>query len=522
MAGVKRARSSSSSAAAGPRARKQYKKESGAPVKVGEGEDSSTFFRDEYPLTSGWTAINAGTPAAGKPFSQWTPKELGRLSNNSKESDNAAFKQLDDMDMDENLIPTEDTQRDDGDDIDDDDNGSDLDDELLPYTGADGKGRLIPIGPRTLAKVGVKDMSMLAMLTEYSTKHFLKELHFQNIVYAHIDWNKKSHITKINAWRNQVYGRANQTIKEVKMWHKDEETWIEIYHSLLLRYAKKYPLRMPQSKEVWGNFNNFFKGKVLVDKDGKTLLPPRGERQLTSFTSKVTRVCGKMKEQLDRLSKGELGGDYTPTIDQKMIDELKTIKATMFARLQQHGKIVMNHDTLQLHAVNVRRLKNVKHPKNGEQESLTAGEESALFADWNAFFEAIKLPEPPMALAGSDSDLSEVRENIRSRSPSPESRTFAPTESTEEPLGDGEQELDLDKDKIVEVIPSSKVTGPTEVVATTTTTLTQTTNVDVKGEVKEDALTEAEKTLTETRVTRASTDAGIEGEFSSMSVRALD
>jgi hypothetical protein len=542
MTGNKRARSVSPSAE--PAARKHLKTDHESTIKAEEREFSSAPLRENsVPLTSSWTAINAGAPNAGKSFSEWTPNELGRLAEESNDSNDPVYKRLDEIEMDENLIPTEETQR-----VDDDEAGSDLelDDELEPYHGPDGKGILIPIEPRKLAKAGTKDMTMLAMLTKHSKTQELKELHFQNIVYAHIDWKNKTHITKINAWRNQIYGRANLGVKDVTLWNVDEEAWIEMYHVLLLKYAKKHPLRMHPSKEVWTNFNKFFLGKVLVDKDGNDL-PPRIERPLASFTSKVTRLCGKMKEQLDVLSKGSLGNDYTPIITQEMIDEYKGIKTTLFSRLANYGNIVMNYKTLMLHAVNVRRLKNVKDSKGVGQESLTAEQESVLFAQWDAFFDGIKLPEPTKVEDdGSGSELSEVPQAIRSQSPSPEPKTIVPSDTIEkastgpsktaEPVQPapkesvhdgamvvkGHDDMDLDEGEIVEEITNTKSTSPSAVVATTTTTLKQTTHVDEKGETKEGASVESEQIVEKTRVTRASAESGIEEGFGSMSVRARD
>ena len=519
MTGTKRARSASPSTE--PQARKVMKMSNilNAPaIKPEERKSPSAPLRDDLvPLTPAWTAINADAPNAGKPFSKWTPNELGRLAEQSPDLNDPVHRLLDEMEMDENLIPTEETQR-----VDDDDVGSELDDNFEPYHGEDGKGILIPVEARKLAKAGTKDTSMLAMLTKHSKTNELKELHFQNIVYAHINWNDKKHITKINAWRNQIYGRAKLGIKEVTLWNVDEEAWIEMYHVLLLKYAKKYPLRMHHAKEVWTNFNNFFLGKVLIDKDGNNM-PPREQRALPSFTSKVTRLCGKIKEQLDALSKGVLGHDYTPTITQDMIDEYKGIKTVLFTRLSQYGDIVMNYKTLMLHCVNVRRLKNVKDSKGVGQESLTAGQESALFAQWDEFFDSIELPEPPKAEAdGSDSELSEVPQGIRSQSPSPEPKTIVPSKSVEKPTAAEHDVMDMDAGEIVEDVESIASTGPTAVLANTIANLKQIARADEDGEIEKGTSMEVKETVETTRVTRASAESGIEEGIGSMSVRARD
>ncbi|CAN9106663.1 unnamed protein product [Alternaria alternata] len=123
------------------------------------------------------------------------------------------------------------------------------------------------------------------------------QLHFRKIPHSMIDWNSAHHISKINAWRNQIYGRAD------------------------LKPAPK----------VRDAFNATFVGTIIQDKVGNDL-PPRAEREANAFASKFNRMCPVLRARLNNCVFGKSGDTYMPKITFKMMERYKTMKGEMAAK----------------------------------------------------------------------------------------------------------------------------------------------------------------------------------------------
>jgi hypothetical protein len=128
-----------------------------------------------------------------------------------------------------------------------------------------------------------------------------------------IDWNNVTHISKINAWRNQIYGRAGLKARSVSMWHEFEELWFELYFHLSIAESRKHSIMLPTTKTVRNAFNTTFVGKVLQDKDGDDL-EVRAERQSNAFASKFSRVCPLLRARLNNCVFGKSGDVFVPRI----------------------------------------------------------------------------------------------------------------------------------------------------------------------------------------------------------------
>lgn len=188
---------------------------------------------------------------------------------------------------------------------------------------------LVPVGERKMAKKGVVEPEMLRMLCEDRDKgNERKELHFKKIIHADIDWDNKFHIEKINAWRNQIYGRAGIKNKTVLMWHKDEEAWLELFYQLLVVEANKRGIDSPKPKIIRAKFNECFSGKVLRSSDGEQL-DPRGDRGGGPFTSKLGRLVKALKPYLDEKLRGKNGNLFVPKINQEMLKEYQKLKVEL-------------------------------------------------------------------------------------------------------------------------------------------------------------------------------------------------
>ncbi|KAI4698599.1 hypothetical protein J4E81_005822 [Alternaria sp. BMP 2799] len=112
------------------------------------------------------------------------------------------------------------------------------------------KSTLIPRGPRKKATLGVKDSSLLLMLCDSSTTpRKTTELHFRKIPHSLIDWHNPHHISQINAWRNQIYGRAGLKARSVSLWYEAEELWFELYFQLSIVEARKRGIMLPGSRQ---------------------------------------------------------------------------------------------------------------------------------------------------------------------------------------------------------------------------------------------------------------------------------
>ncbi|KAK7181204.1 hypothetical protein PSPO01_12681 [Paraphaeosphaeria sporulosa] len=198
-------------------------------------------------------------------------------------------------------------------------------------TGKGAVSSLVPIGERKMAKKGVVEPDMLRMLCEDRDKNNeRKELHFKKIIHADIDWDNKEHIDKINAWRNQIYGRAGIKNKTVLMWHKDEEAWIELFYQLLVVEAQEREcgIEPPKPKTIREKFNEFFVGKVLLSAGGEEL-DPRVERGPGPFTSKLGRLVRALRPYLDEKLTSKNGSMFVPKINQEMIEEYQKLKAKL-------------------------------------------------------------------------------------------------------------------------------------------------------------------------------------------------
>ncbi|KAI4924300.1 uncharacterized protein J4E92_007381 [Alternaria infectoria] len=113
------------------------------------------------------------------------------------------------------------------------------------------KSTLIPRGPRKKATIGVKDESLLLMLCDSNTTpRKTTELHFRKIPHSHIDWHNPHHISQINAWRNQIYGRAGLKARSVSLWYEAEELWFELYFQLSIVEARKRGIMLPGNVEM--------------------------------------------------------------------------------------------------------------------------------------------------------------------------------------------------------------------------------------------------------------------------------
>ncbi|KAF2243853.1 hypothetical protein BU26DRAFT_569750 [Trematosphaeria pertusa] len=183
---------------------------------------------------------------------------------------------------------------------------------------------LIPIGPRSRAVVGVKNTAMLHMLCNDTKTGKQKELHFKKLVHSQIDWDSAEDIAKINSWRNQLYGRAGLKAKTVTMWHEDEKAFLELYFHLLILEGMKHGLMVPKAKDVLDDFNGFFVGKVLTDRDGVEA-EPRQPRKHNAFVSKMTRVIGLLKERAEDMLIGKTGDYFRPKITPKLLEEYKAM-----------------------------------------------------------------------------------------------------------------------------------------------------------------------------------------------------
>jgi hypothetical protein len=107
------------------------------------------------------------------------------------------------------------------------------------------------------------------MVCDCSTTNRVKELHFRKIPHSMIDWNSAHHISKINAWRNQIYGRAGLKARSVSLWYEKEELWFELYFQLCIAESRKRGFLLPGSRKVRDAFNATFVGTIIQDKAGK-------------------------------------------------------------------------------------------------------------------------------------------------------------------------------------------------------------------------------------------------------------
>ncbi|KAF2260550.1 hypothetical protein CC78DRAFT_547391 [Lojkania enalia] len=195
------------------------------------------------------------------------------------------------------------------------------------------KHQLIPVEEeRRSAKKGDKDESLLRVLCVKEGTDEEKELFFKNIVHSRIDWDNPDHIGKINSWRNQIYGRAGQKMKDVTMWHPDEALFCELYFNMLIAKGRKTAIEVPKGIRMFEDFNGYFVNRILKDKDGNDL-PPRTRRNHSSISSKMTRVCEQLKPRLDEVMKDKedayIRESYRPKITGPMLAEFCEFKVEL-------------------------------------------------------------------------------------------------------------------------------------------------------------------------------------------------
>ncbi|KNG49883.1 ubiquitin-protein ligase E3A [Stemphylium lycopersici] len=172
------------------------------------------------------------------------------------------------------------------------------------------RSSLIPRGPRQTATLHTPTPSLLLMPCTSSTNpRKATTLFFRAIPHSVIDWSNAAHIRKINAWRNQIYGRAGIKARTVSAWHEDEELWFELWFQLSIAEARRSGggVLMPGVKVVREAFNGFFVGRRLSagtkGTDGVVfgVGEPRGARGANAFASKFARdwrwFLGKLPDE---------------------------------------------------------------------------------------------------------------------------------------------------------------------------------------------------------------------------------
>ncbi|KAG9188956.1 hypothetical protein G6011_05824 [Alternaria panax] len=195
------------------------------------------------------------------------------------------------------------------------------------------KSALIPRGPRQKATINQPDPSLLRMICDCSSTHRVTELHFRKIPHSMIDWTSAAHISKINAWRNQIYGRAGLKARSVSLWYEQEELWFELYFRLSIKEARKAGrgILLPGAKGVREVFNKCFVGTVIRDRAGDEL-PPRVEREANAFASKFNRMFPVLRARLNACVFGMSGDVFIPQMTLGMMERYRVMKADMKAK----------------------------------------------------------------------------------------------------------------------------------------------------------------------------------------------
>lgn len=195
---------------------------------------------------------------------------------------------------------------------------------------ATGTSKLIPDKDLVPAIVGVKDESLAHIMCTHRITGQKKELHFKQL--DKMDWNDADWIERFNNWSSQIYRRAGKRRKQVKVWHEDEETWLEIFVFKMLIQAMKpenqQQLRMPTREVLTRHFNNFFEGRVLLNAMDDPL-PPRTARVPGAVISKLDRFHLPIQKQVKEylLSKG--GDVYMPQITSDMFGPFRAARKVL-------------------------------------------------------------------------------------------------------------------------------------------------------------------------------------------------
>jgi hypothetical protein len=187
----------------------------------------------------------------------------------------------------------------------------------------DPRTTLIPVAERQKAAVGVRDESMLRILCKDSKTGEEKMLNFRNLPYSQLDWDNVDHIAKINAWRNQIYGRAGMRAKDVLTWLPEEELWFELYYHLSIARALACGMLIPKSREVLKSFNATFAPLAQGSSDGEQI---PGDRTANAFASKLNRMCINLRNRLAATVHHKSGDCFVPTITLKMLNDYKKMK----------------------------------------------------------------------------------------------------------------------------------------------------------------------------------------------------
>ena len=195
------------------------------------------------------------------------------------------------------------------------------------------QSRLIPIGDRINAVLGTKDERLLRQLVQDVITGVEKELHFSKIIYDRIDWNSKADISAINEWKGQIFARSGRPVRTITIWHPDEDLFLELFWQLLIVAAQERKIIKPPLTEIRKSFNDFFKGRILQDKNGKDL-PPRSIRLQDPFKAKMCRTAESLKYRFDACIKDKKGPfeHYIPHITTRMLSEYRTLKQSMISR----------------------------------------------------------------------------------------------------------------------------------------------------------------------------------------------
>jgi len=157
------------------------------------------------------------------------------------------------------------------------------------------------------------------------------ELHFRKIPHSHIDWNSPLHISQINAWRNQIYGRAGLKARSVSLWYEAEELWFELYFQLSIVEARKRGIMLPGSRQVREAFNETFVGRVIKGRQGEDL-EPRVEREGNAFASKFNRMFPGLRARLNGCVLGRSGDVFVPVITVRMVERYRVMKEKLAER----------------------------------------------------------------------------------------------------------------------------------------------------------------------------------------------
>ncbi|KAH8730735.1 hypothetical protein GQ44DRAFT_722985 [Phaeosphaeriaceae sp. PMI808] len=190
------------------------------------------------------------------------------------------------------------------------------------------KSNLMPRGDRKKAFIGQKDETLLRMVCDDAETGEAKELHFRNMPHSAIDWHDASHISKINNWRNQIYGRAGIKSKAVSLWLPDEELWFELHFQLTIAESRVRGILLPKTSAVLQSFNETFVGRVIRDCHGFDT-EPRVERNSNAFASKFNRMCPGLRARLNQSVFGRSGDSFVPGISVEMLEAYKRMKGDM-------------------------------------------------------------------------------------------------------------------------------------------------------------------------------------------------